>query len=106
PWIVERVESAATRYLFTMERCAQCGKFRRTEEGARVLCLCSDLLCRGCGRRAVWRPISDYYDEETCGFWHVPYFAARGWWASWEKMRDGVTGHRGSHVASIRTRHA
>jgi hypothetical protein len=84
-WIVESVEVVATHYVFTLERCALCGKLRRTEEGPRVLCLCRGLPCEACGRRAIWRPSSDYYDEEEGSFWHVPHFAARRWCASCEK---------------------
>jgi hypothetical protein len=88
-WIVESVEVVATRYVFTMERCALCGKLRSTEDGSGVLCLCRGLACENCGRRAIWRPISDYYDEEEETFWHVPHFAARRWCASCEKARHG-----------------
>jgi hypothetical protein len=86
-WIVESVEVVATRYVFTLERCALCWKLRRTEEGSTVLCLCRGLACEDCGRRAIWRPGSDYYDEEEGGFWHVPHFAARRWCASCEEAR-------------------
>jgi hypothetical protein len=86
-WIVESVEVVATRYVFTMERCALCLKLRRIEEGSGVLCLCRGLACEDCGRRAIWRPCSDYYDEEEGSFWHVPHFAARRWCASCEKAR-------------------
>jgi hypothetical protein len=87
-WIVERVDVVATHYVFTMERCALCGKLRGTEEGSSVLCLCRGLRCEDCGRRAIWRPISDYYDEEEGGFWHVPHFAARRRCSPCEKARN------------------
>ena len=75
---LESVEIAAVRHRFTMERCAGCKKFRGPE-GTAILCHCEGLLCRRCGRRNIWRPISDFYDEATAGFVHVPHFAVRAW---------------------------
>jgi len=78
-WRFDGVEIVATRYAFTMERCARCGEFRGLKEGSTVLCLCDGLRCKRCGKRNIWRPISDYYDEKKGGFWHVLHFAERSW---------------------------
>ena len=74
----DRVEIAAISCVFTMERCAECGKFRGPEKSS-ILCFCQGLRCDRCGRRNIWRPISDFYDEEKGGFWHVPHFAVPSW---------------------------
>lgn len=68
-----------------LEWCADCGEVRgeilaERDDGALVLlrsaCLCDGLVCRVCGRRAIRRPISDYYNPEDGEWWHVPHFAA------------------------------
>jgi hypothetical protein len=59
--------------------CDGCGEVRgTTPSGEKSMCLCDGLVCRDCGRRAVRRPISNYFDPDDGGWWHVPWFAATG----------------------------
>jgi hypothetical protein len=61
-----------------LRRCPQCGSFRGTVLGEagffEVRCLCDGIVCRVCRERAIPRPISTRYDEETGRFLHVPWF--------------------------------
>ena len=59
-----------------LERCPACGELRGSADGplASVLCRCSNVACRSCGRHELRRPVADYYDEETGRIIHVPWF--------------------------------
>ena len=83
----DRVEIAAISRVFTMARCAECGQFRGPEKSA-ILCDCQGLRCERCGRQNIPPPISDYYDEERGGFWHVPHFASRRWCGRCNEARN------------------
>jgi hypothetical protein len=39
-----------------------------------VVCRCSNVRCRSCGRLTLRRPVHDYYDEAAGRFVHVPWF--------------------------------
>jgi len=63
-----------------LQRCLQCGQLRGEAfvDGGRrvpVACLCEGIVCRVCRERAIRRPLSNYWDEETGRVWHVPWFA-------------------------------
>jgi hypothetical protein len=68
-----------------LRKCHQCGEYRGRGivpshrhdllDIVPVSCLCQGIVCRYCKRRAIHRPISNYYDGETGQVWHVPYFA-------------------------------
>lgn len=66
-----------------LRRCYQCGRMKgkalvddRREEPVYlpVLCLCDGIVCRHCGEGAIYRPISNRYDERSGSVGHVPYF--------------------------------
>ena len=66
-----------------LSRCPQCGEMKGEAlvddewEGlvyVPVLCLCDGIVCRYCKKRAIHRPISDYYVEATGRTLHVSYF--------------------------------
>jgi ribosomal protein S27AE len=59
-----------------LERCAICGELRGSADGplSTVLCRCSNVACRRCGRRELRRPVADYYNVETGRIIHVPWF--------------------------------
>lgn len=70
-----------------LRRCLQCGRLRGTtywpepdEPGwlteTPVSCLCEGIVCRHCKRNAIFRPISNYFDERDATIWHVSHFAA------------------------------
>ena len=44
------------------------------EKSMEVQCLCDGILCSKCKKNMIYRPISNYYDEETGKIWHRPYF--------------------------------
>lgn len=59
--------------------CPYCSEIRdRAPGGTRSLCLCQGTRCRHCHAGRIRRPVSDYYNATTLGFWHVPHFGARG----------------------------
>ena len=66
-----------------LRRCSQCGELTGEAfvddpwEGPvyiPVLCLCEGIVCSRCRRRAIRRPISNFYDEATGRVIHTPWF--------------------------------
>lgn len=71
-----------------LRRCLQCGRLRGTtywpepdEPGflteTPISCLCDGIVCARCRKNAIFRPISNYFDDETARVRHVPWFAAQ-----------------------------
>lgn len=61
-------------------KCGACGEYKgkviedNEEEFISVSCICDGILCSGCKKNKIHRPISNSYDEKNNDIGHWPWF--------------------------------